>query len=124
MMADEEKTSGGVPGPVQEFVSQLRKVTERLEGMAGLSGFLPLQPTVPNLLGLPLPGALSAAQLESIASGVTAQRRSIQAVQAQLAAFDEQLVVLEGILGPLTEWSRTWAKFEGLLTKRAPQAGG
>ena len=109
-MADEEKTSGGTPGPIQEFVGQLRRFTERLEGMTGLSGSFPLQPTVP------LPGALSAAQLESIASGVTAQRRSIQALQAQLTAFDEQLAVLEGILGPLAQWSRTWAKFEGLLT--------
>jgi hypothetical protein len=112
-MADEEKMSGGTPGPIQEFVSQLRRFTERLEGMTGLSGSFPLQPPVPTL---PLPGALSAAQLGSIASGVTAQRRSIQALQAQLNAFDEQLAVLEGILGPLAQWSRTWAKFEGLLT--------
>ena len=65
--------------------------------------------------GLPLPGALSAAQLHSIASGVAAQRSSIVALQAQLAAFDEQLAVLEGILGPLAEWSRAWAEFEGLV---------
>ncbi|HYZ54198.1 MAG TPA: hypothetical protein VE733_11965 [Streptosporangiaceae bacterium] len=105
-------------------MSQLRRVTEKFEGMMGLSGSLPLQPTVPTLPGLPLPGALTAAQLESIASGVTAQRRSIQALQAQLTAFDEQLAVLEGILGPLAQWSRTWAKFEGLLTNvhRKPEA--
>jgi uncharacterized coiled-coil protein SlyX len=115
-MADEEKSSGPAPGPIQEFASQLRRITEKLEGMTGLSGSLPSQPTVPTLPGLPLPGAISAAQLQSIASGVMAQRRSIQALQAQLTAFDEQLAVLEGILGPLAQWSRTWAEFEGLLT--------
>ena len=67
------------------------------------------------LQGLPLPGALSAAQLDSIARRVAAQRSSIAAMQAQLAAFDEQLAVLEGILGPLTEWGKTWARFERLV---------
>lgn len=122
-MADEENTSGGTSGPAQESITQLRRITARLEGMTGLSEFLPSQPAVPSLPGLPLPGALSAAQLNSIAAGVAAQRRSIQALQAQLAAFDEQLAVLKGILGPLAEWSRTWADFEGLVmnVRRRPE---
>lgn len=109
---------------MQDFIAQLRRVTESLEGMTGLSGFLPSQPAVPSLPGLPLPGALSAAQVNSIASSVAAQRRSIQALQGQLAAFDEQLAMLEGILGPLAEWSRTWAEFEGLMmnVRRPPPA--
>jgi len=78
------------------------------------------------LQGLPLPGALSAAQLGSIARRVAAQRSSIAALHAQLAGFDEQLAVLEGILGPLTEWGKTWARFERLVLpgRRDPAAEG
>jgi hypothetical protein len=33
---------------------------------------------------------------------------------AEPRVFDEQLAMLEGILGPLAEWSTAWAEFEGL----------
>jgi len=35
-------------------------------------------------------------------------------------------VLLEGILGPLAEWSRTWADFEGLVmnARRNPEPEG
>ena len=36
-------------------------------------------------------------------------------MQAQLRVLDEQLAMLEGILGPLAEWSKTWAQFDGLV---------
>jgi hypothetical protein len=81
---------------------------------------------VPALQHLPLPGALSAAQLDSIARRVATQRSSIAALKAQPAAFDEQLAVLEGILGLLAGWGKTWARFEGLMlpARRDPAAGG
>jgi hypothetical protein len=106
----EHSTPGLVPGLVQEFIGQMRAAVERLEGLTGLSGHLPATPGVP-----PLPGALSAAQLTSIRDGIAAQRRSIEALQAQLSAFDEQLAVLEQILGPIADWSRTWAELERRL---------
>ena len=56
-----------------------------------------------------LPGALSAAQLTAVADSIAAQRRSIEVLKAQLSSFDEQLKALEQFLGPLAEWSRTWA---------------
>jgi len=46
---------------------------------------------------------------------VPCRRRSIEALQAQLTAFDGQLAVLEQILSPLAEWSSTWAEFEQRL---------
>jgi hypothetical protein len=72
-----------------------------------------------------LPGALSAAQLNSITDNIAAQRHSIAALQAQLSSFDEQLAVLEQILGPLAEWSKAWADFEQRLVNMSPkpQAG-
>ena len=67
-------------------------------------------PALGALPMLPPPGALSAAQLSAMTSAVAAQRGSIEGLVAQLRAFDEQLEVLERILGPLAEWSRTWAE--------------
>ena len=110
-MADEERdTSGAEPGPVQEWLAQLRGMTEAWQKAAGFdpgpAG--PAGPAGP----MPRPGALSAQQLTSIAGSVAEQRRSIRALQAQLASYDEHLAWLEQALGPLTEWSRTWADLE------------
>ena len=120
MADDEQSTSGVVSGLVQDFIAQLRAVTEGLEGLAGSGARRPLAPGT-----FPLPGALSAAQLSAISGSVAAQRRSIEALKAQLSSFDEQLAVLEQILSPLTEWSRTWADLEERLLKmsRRPAAG-
>jgi hypothetical protein len=111
-MADDEQqsTSGMVSGLVQDFIAQLRTVTEGLEDLAGSGARRALAPGA-----FPLPGALSAAQLTAMSSSVSAQRKSIDALKAQLSSFDEQLAALEQILSPLTEWSRTWAQVEERL---------
>jgi len=127
-MADEQKsTSGGLPNLMQEFIAQLRGAVERLEDLTGVSPSIPSMPSLPSLPGLrtwPAPGAFSAAQLKSIATSVSAQRRSIEALRTQLTAFDEQLAVLESIIEPLAEWSKTWADLEERLMKlgRGPGA--
>jgi hypothetical protein len=107
-MADEERdTSGAEPGPVQEWLAQLRGMTEAWQKAAGFD------PGSADPAGsMPRPGALSAEHLTSIADSVAEQRRSIRALQAQLASYDEHLAWLEQALGPLTEWSRTWADLE------------
>jgi hypothetical protein len=119
MAGDEQNTPGMVPGPVAEFIAQLRAMTEGLEGLAREH-----LPPVPG--AFPLPGSLSAAQLASIADSIAAQRRSIEAMKAQLSAFDEQLAALEQILGPLAQWSGKWAELEERLLNmsRGPQPGG
>ncbi len=121
MADDEQGTSGMVPGLVEAFIAQLRAITGGLEGLAGSGARLPPVPGA-----FPLPGALSAAQLRSVAESVAAQRRSIEALQAQLSAFDEQLAVLEQILSPLAQWSSTWAELEQRLLgmRQAPESGG
>jgi hypothetical protein len=112
-MADEQNpAAGGIPRMMQEFVSQLRGAAERLENLTGLGESIPSASARPGLHGWPTPGTFSAAQLTSIATGVTAQRQSIAALKTQLTAFEEQLVVLERMLEPLAEWSRTWAELE------------
>ena len=122
-MTERHNIPAGFAGLIQLWTSQLRQITEGLAGTAGLSD--PVLPqAVPSLQGLPHPGALSAAQLNLIASSVAAQRQSIAAMQAQLRAFDEQLAMMQEILGPLTEWSKTWAEFERLVmnARRDPGA--
>ena len=118
-MTDQQNTSAGFAGLIQLWTSQLRRITGGLAGVAGLSESV-LSQSIRSLQGLPHPGALSADQLNVIASSVASQRQSIAAMQAQLRVFDEQLAMLEGILGPLAEWSKAWAEFEGLVMNTRP----
>lgn len=120
-MTDDGGDGGRVPRSIDEFVSQLRGFTERAQRLA--SGAVPSLPRLPALPSPP--GALSAAQLEAIAQAVAAQRQQIAALTAQLQAFDQQLAVFERILGPLVEWSGTWARLEeavGDVVRRQPRA--
>jgi hypothetical protein len=121
MDENENITSGLVPRLVGELMGQLRAATGRLEDLTRFSGGLPPAPG-----SLPLPGGLSATQMASITDSIAAQRRSIAALQAQLSSFDEQLEVLEQILGPLAQWSRSWADLEQRLLNmgRSPGAEG
>ena len=65
-MADNEQhASGAIPRMFEEFVSQLRAGTERLEAFARSGGRLPPGPDV-----VALPGAISAAQVTSIADSI------------------------------------------------------
>jgi hypothetical protein len=122
MADDEQSTPGMIPGLVQEFAAQLRGITEGLEGLASIHDRFPPAPSA-----FPLPGTLSAAQLASIADSIAAQRRSIGALKAQLSSFDEQLAVMEQVLGPLAEWSGKWAELEQQLLNlggRGPGGSG
>ena len=124
-MTDPQNTPAGFARLIQLWTIQLRSLTEGLAGMAGLSQSV-LSQSVLSLQGLPHPGALSAAQLNLPASSVASQRQGIAAMQAQLRVLDEQLAMLEQILGPLAEWGKTWAQFEGLVvnTRRSPAPEG
>jgi hypothetical protein len=113
MADDEQGTPGSVAAWVQEFIGQFRAAAEK----AGEPH--PARQTSPGTLALP--GALSAAQMASITDSIAAQRRSIEALKAQLSSFDEQLEVLENILGPLAQWSGTWADLEQRLLNMGPR---
>jgi hypothetical protein len=108
-------SGGSGAGPFFDFIAQLRRMADQLDMTKNLGMPMPAVPTMPALGSLPMlppPGALSAAQLSAMNSAVAAQRGSIEGLISQLRAFDEQLEVLERILGPLAEWSRTWADVE------------
>jgi hypothetical protein len=118
MPDEQENPTTRAAGLIQDFVAQLRGITQELERLSGLGDHLPKMPgglPLPSVRNLPLPGALSAEQLSAIATSVTAQRRSIKALETQLSAFDQQLAVLERIVDPLAEWSRAWAELEQRL---------
>ena len=121
-MTDPQSTPAGFARLIQLWTIQLRRITEGLAGMTGLSESV-LSQSVQSLQGLPHPGALSAAQLNLTASSVASQRQGIAAMQAQLRVLDEQLAMLEGILGPLAEWSKAWAEFEGLVMNTRSDPG-
>ena len=113
-MADDDKsTSGSVPSLFQEFIDQFRAATGNAGG--------PRPPQQASSGELALPGALSAAQMASITESIAAQRRSIEAPKTQLSSFDEQLAVLEKLLGPLAQWSRTWADLEQGFLNMGPR---
>jgi hypothetical protein len=113
MADDEQDTSGSVPALIQEFIGQLRAAA------GGAGGLHPTGQASPGALARP--GALSAAQMASITESIAAQRRSIEALKTQLSSFDEQLALLENMLGPLAQWSRTWADFEQRLLSMGPR---
>ena len=121
MADDEQGMSGMVPGMVQEFVAQLRAASGRLEGLAGFGGH-----RAPATGGLPLPGALSAAQMASITDSIAAQRRSIEALKSRAVVVRGAARGDGAAPGPLAEWSRTWADLEGRLLNmgRGPPAAG
>jgi hypothetical protein len=105
--------SGGAGGgPFFDFIAQLRRMADQLDVTKTKGLPMPAMPAFGSLPMLPPPGALSAAQLSAMSSAVAAQRGSIEGLVAQLRAFDEQLDVLQRILEPLAEWSRTWAEME------------
>lgn len=114
------QTGGNIPRPVYDLIAQMRGVTEKLADLTGLTGLAESLPSLPTLPSLLRPAALSAAQLQAVTSTVAAQRRSIQAMQAQLQAFDEQLAVMQKILEPLTEWTNTLASLEKTVMDLSP----
>jgi len=115
-MPDDASTNTPPVDPVQFFFSQLRGMTEQLARLGRIADALPVPEALRSISGVdrtpPLPGALTAAQLSATAAAVRSQRSSVQALQAQLSAFDEQLGVLESIVAPLAQWSSTWADVE------------
>ena len=65
------------------------------------------------------------AQLEAMVRDIAARREQVQALVAQLNAFDEQLETFERTLVPMLEWSRSWARLAAVadplgLTRRPP----
>ncbi len=125
-MADQDggETSSSIPNPFESLLAQMTGMTRQMANLSGLTSSTPAA-QVPGAQALPSlarPADLSAGQLKAVASAVAAQRRSIEAMRAQLQAFDEQLEVLEKILAPMTEWTTAWADLEKKVMGAPPPA--
>jgi hypothetical protein len=88
---------------------------------------LPAIPGLPPIPGLPAtPATMSARQLQAVVDDIAARRSQVQALIANLEAFDEQLGTLESTLRPLLQWLRTWSEMESavtdFLTPRPPKS--
>jgi len=112
----EGRESSVVARSIDEFVSQMRRFTDRAQTLAGAVPARIAMPSLPSP-----PGAMSAAQLRAIAKAVKAQRQSLAAMREQLDAYDEQMAVFERILDPLLEWSATWARLEQAVSDLVPR---
>lgn len=57
------------------------------------------------------------AEFDVLVEELHAQRLTVQALQAELLAFDHQLEVLEKSLAPLESWTQQWARVGQSLTE-------
>jgi len=125
---------GLLQSAMDEFLEKTRSVAN-LVGSVG-SGALgampePLPATVTRMLrslqqvmeqAPPLTAELDILLLE-----LHAKRLSVQALQAELSAFDQQLEVLEKSLAPMETWTHQWTRLHQSLTETlhpdAPEPG-
>ncbi len=114
----ETPTTDGATTPSVDPAGLLQQWTAATARLWGASPALPALPSVP---AFPQLGALTDRQVSAMVSTVRAQRQSIAALQAQLAAFDENLASLEQLLEPLRAWSASWAGLERGLGPRPPE---
>jgi len=125
-VADEgdENRRGLLQSAMDDFLDGTRSVA-RLVGSVG-SGALgampePLPSTVNRMLSS-LQQLIDQAppitdELEILIQELHAKRLTVQALQAELAAFDHQLDVLERSLLPLESWVHQWSRMRLSLTE-------
>lgn len=111
-----------VRSAMQELVERTRAVTQQLASVGtGTRGALPelVRTAVSPLLAAqqrlvesvpPIP------DLDVLVQQLRAKRLTLQALQAELAAFDQQLQVLEQAIAPVARWAHEWAHLRKSLT--------
>src|SRR6478736_292391 len=108
---------GLLQSTVDVFLDRTRAVAELVAsaGSTAVGGLpAPLPDTVAHMLS-----ALEQLvdQVPPITAELHAKRLSIRALQAELAALDGQLDVLERSLAPLRTWAHQWNRVRGTLTE-------
>lgn len=56
------------------------------------------------------------AEFDVLVEELHAQRLTVQALQAELSAFDRQMEVIENALTPLQSWTHQWSRLRQSLT--------
>lgn len=98
----------------QDLMAQFRETLERLGAVAGQMPGVTAQ-----MLGMPtvpMPGGLAAGQVSAIVGAIRAQRSSITTMRTSLDAYEQQLKVLEELMGPLETMTKSWAHAEKRIT--------
>jgi len=133
-ITDRNEIQGLLQSAMQEFLERTRAVAV-LVGSVGSEALgsmpEPVSATFTRMLGSleqlfdqapPL-----TAEFDALIEQIHAQRLTLQALQAQLAAFDHQLGVLEKTLAPLEGWAHQWSRMRQSLTETlqvaAPKPG-
>ncbi len=129
-----QERHGLVQSTIDVFLDRTRAVVELMAAAgSGALGAMPepVPATVTRMLGSmrqlaeQLPPVT--AELGVLMEEVHAKRLSIQALQAELAALDNQLEVLERSLAPVESWSRQWNRMRHSLAETlavAPKTQG
>lgn len=130
-MAEEGEThrNGLLQSAMDEFVTRTRAVAN-LVGSVG-SGALgaipePVPTTVTRMLNslqqLVDQAPPFTAEFDVLVEELHAQRLTVQALQAELTAFDHQLEVIEKSLAPLESWAHQWTRLRQSLTETLQSA--
>lgn len=118
------RTQTAVQSAVDVFLDRTRAVAELMGSVAG--GALgvvpePVPSTVTRMLAslrqLAEQAPPMTVELDVLIEEVHAKRLSLQAMQAELAALDHQLEVLEHTLAPVKGWSRQWTRMQHALVE-------
>lgn len=125
-MADqgEARQRGLLQSAVEEFLERTRSLANVLGSVgSGALGAIPepLPAMVTRMLGS-LEQVLDqappfAAELDVLLLELHAKRLTVQALQAELSAFDQQLDVLERSLAPMESWIHQWTRLQQSLTE-------
>jgi Skp family chaperone for outer membrane proteins len=121
---DQTRRNGMLQSAMDEFL-ELTRALANLVGSVGGSALSAMPEPVPATVNRML---RSLQQLSEVAPALTtefevlveelhAQRLTVQALQAELSAFDHQLEVLENSLAPMKGWAHQWAQLRQSLAE-------
>jgi len=125
-MAEEGEThrNGLLQSAMDEFVARTRAVAN-LVGTVGSGALGAMPEPVPTTVNRMLKSLQQlvdqappfTAEFDVLVEELHAQRLTVQALQAELTAFDHQLEVIEKSLAPLESWAHQWTRLRQSLTE-------
>ena len=125
-MAEEGEThrNGLLQSAMDEFGARTRAVAN-LVGTVGSGALGAMPEPVPTTVTRMLKSLQQlvdqappfTAEFDVLVEELHAQRLTVQALQAELTAFDHQLEVIEKSLAPLESWAHQWTRLRQSLTE-------
>ena len=125
-MAEQGEThrNGLLQSAMDEFVARTRAVAN-LVGSVGSGALGAMPEPVPTTVTRMLKSLQQlvdqappfTAEFDVLVEELHAQRLTVQALQAELTAFDHQLEVIEKSLAPLESWAHQWTRLRQSLTE-------